>query len=344
MKIDLHTHILPRTWPRLAERYGYGGFPSLDHHESGRARIMIDGKCFREITDNCWDPQRRIDECGRAGVTAQALSTVPVMFSYWAKPEHGADLSRILNDHLAEVCREHPQRFAGLGTLPMQSPDLACRELERCVRTLGLSGVQIGTHVNEWNLDEPALLPVFQHAAKLGAAVFVHPWDMLAPRRMQRYWFGWLIGMPTETTLAICSLLFGGVLEKAPGLRVCFAHGGGSFIGTLGRIQHGFDARPDLCAVANAYGPRHYLRQADGTPARFFADALTHDALMLRFLIHALGPQRVALGTDYPFPLGEAEPGRMIESLQELAPETRARLLAGTALEFLNLDARRFAE
>jgi aminocarboxymuconate-semialdehyde decarboxylase len=331
MKIDLHTHILPRNLPNLRSRYGCAGFVELEDHGPGCARMVIDGKLFRVIEDNCWDPRRRLEDCDRFGVDVQVLSTVPVMFSYWAKAEHALYLARLLNDHLAEIVRSYPKRFVGLGTLPLQAPDLAMRELERCVRELGLRGVQIGSHVNDWNLDDPALFPVFQAAQELGAAVFVHPWDMLGKERMGKYWLPWLVGMPAETALAICSVIFGGVLERLPRLRLCFAHGGGAFPGTIGRIEHGFHARPDLCAVDNPRNPRSYLN-------RFYVDSLVHDADALRYLIRLMGAERIALGSDYPFPLGEAEPGQLIESLTELSEATRERLLAGTAREFLGLS------
>jgi len=328
LRIDLHTHILPESWPNLRDRYGYGGFVELEHIAPCRARMMVDGRLFREIGDNCWDPARRIAECDRDGIHVQVLSTVPVMFSYWAKPQHADDLSKLLNDHLAWVVATNPKRFIGLGTVPLQSPDLAIRELERCVVDLGLAGIEVGTHVNEWNLDAPELFPVFERAAQLGAAVFVHPWEMLAPERMRKYWLPWLIGMPTESALAIATLLFGGVLERLPTLRICFAHGGGSFLGLLGRLEHGWQARPDLVASDNPHPPSKYL-------GAFYVDSLTHDPHQLRGLIDVLGANRVALGSDYPFPLGEERPGAMIDAMTDLSPDDRAWLFHRTALELL---------
>jgi aminocarboxymuconate-semialdehyde decarboxylase len=338
--IDVHTHVLPPVIPRWADRFGAQGFIQLEPiaNPTGglpcRARMVRDdGTFFREIEANCWDPAIRLEESARHGVGAQVLSTVPVMFNYRIPAAQNLEIARFLNDHLAGLVAANPRRFVGLGTLPMQDPELACRELARC-RSIGLRGVQLGSHVNAWNLDAPELFPVFALAEKLGVPVFIHPWDMLAPERMPRYWLPWLVGMPTECTLAICSMIFGGVLDRLPKLRVCFAHGGGSFIGTLGRIEHGFEARPDLVAVNGAKKPSDYL-------SRIFVDALVHDEHALRHLIDRLGADRVAMGSDYPFPLGEASPGALIKKMR-LPSHSEEQLLQGTALRWLGMQKHEF--
>jgi len=331
-RIDVHTHILPPAWPDWRDRFGYGDWPQLEPLGPRRARIVVDERVFREIDDDCWDPGVRLEDCDRTGVRLQVLSTVPVMFAYDKPAADAAVVARLLNDHLAGVVADRPDRFAGLGTIPLQDTDLAIAELERCVTELGLAGVQIGTHVGDRDLDDPAIEAVLAAADTLGAAVFVHPWDMLSPERMTRHWLPWLVGMPAELALAIASVVLGGVLDRQPTLRLLFAHGGGAFPGLLGRVEAGFHARPDLAATATSTEPRDAVR-------RIYVDSLTHDPSTLRYVAGIVGADHVALGTDYPFPLGEAVPGATIEALTELAPATRARMLAGTALEFLGRPA-----
>ncbi len=334
LTIDIHTHILPENIPNWKEKFGYGGFVQLQHHKPCCANMILDdGKFFREIEDNCWSAEKRIKECDHHHVDVQVLSTVPVMFNYWTKPEDCLELSIFLNDHIADIVQRFPKRFVGLGTIPMQAPELAIQELERC-KKIGLAGVQIGSHVNDWNLNDPNLFPIFQACEKLGMAVFVHPWDMMGQEKMQRYWLPWLVGMPAETSLAICSMIFGGVFERLPDLRVAFAHGGGSFPSTIGRIEHGYNCRPDLVAIDNPVNPRAYL-------GKFWLDSLVHDKAMLDYVVELVGANRIALGSDYPFPLGETVPGALIK---ETAYDQNVKelLLSGSALEWLNLKREMF--
>ncbi|MBR9833376.1 amidohydrolase family protein [Acidiluteibacter ferrifornacis] len=333
LTIDIHTHILPENIPNFREKFGYGGFIHLDHHKPCCARMMMDNKFFREIEDNCWSAEARIKECGHQHVDVQVLSTVPVMFSYWAKPYDCLEVSKFLNDHIADIVVRYPKRFIGLGTVPMQDAELAIEELKRC-KEIGLKGIQIGSHVNDWNLSSPKLFPIFEAAQDLEMSIFVHPWDMMGKDKMERYWLPWLVGMPAETSLAICSMIFGGVFERLPQLKVAFAHGGGSFPATIGRVEHGFNVRPDLCAIDNNVNPRDYL-------GKFYIDSLVHDPHALDFVIKTMGEDFVALGTDYPFPLGELEPGKLIKSMP-YSNELKGKLLSDNALNWLGLNKAQF--
>ena len=328
LKIDIHTHILPKNWPNLKERYGYGGFVQLEHC-SGCSRMLIDGEHFRDVSKNCWDPHTRIEECDKYEVDVQVLSTVPVMFSYWAKPKDTADLSMILNDHIADLVTEFPKKFIGLGTLPMQDADLSIKELTRLKEIKGIAGVQIGSHINGWNLDDPRIFPILQAAQDLDLSVFVHPWQMLGSDRMNLYWLPWLVGMPAETALSICSLIFGGVFEKLPKLRIAFAHGGGAFPSIIGRLEHGYNVRPDIVATHNKHNPRDYI-------GKFYLDSLVHEPSVLQYMIDLFGADCIALGSDYPFPLGEENPGKMIKNMK-LEKNIVSALYADTAIKWLNL-------
>ena len=328
LKIDIHTHILPKNWPNLKERYGYGGFVQLEHC-SGCSRMLIDGEHFRDVSKNCWDPHTRIEECDKYEVDVQVLSTVPVMFSYWAKPKDTADLSMILNDHIADLVTKFPKKFIGLGTLPMQDADLSIKELTRLKEIKGIAGVQIGSHINGWNLDDPRIFPILQAAQDLDLSVFVHPWQMLGSDRMNLYWLPWLVGMPAETALSICSLIFGGVFEKLPKLRIAFAHGGGAFPSIIGRLEHGYNVRPDIVATHNKHNPRDYI-------GKFYLDSLVHEPSVLQYMIDLFGADCIALGSDYPFPLGEENPGEMIKNMK-LEKNVVSALYADTAIKWLNL-------
>lgn len=333
LKIDSHTHIIPKKMPNWSEKFGYGDFIYLQHHRRGFAKMMRGNQFFREIEENCWNAEMRIDEYETHHTRVQVVCTIPVMFSYWAKPVDTLALSKYLNDHLAKLVDKYPKHYVGLGTLPMQDTELAVQELARC-KKIGLHGIQIGSNINDENLNEERFFPIFEACEKLGMAVMVHPWNMMGEKSMTRYWLPWLVGMPAETARAACSMIFGGIFERLPKLRVMFAHAGGSFLFTLGRIVHGFECRPDLVAIDNPVDPRKYLGQ-------FWVDSITHDLPMLEYVINQVGSKRVTLGSDYPFPLGDLQIGKFIED-SNLPKKTKEDIFANATLEWLQLPKKRF--
>jgi aminocarboxymuconate-semialdehyde decarboxylase len=334
LKIDMHTHIIPENIPDFARKFGYEGFIRLHHHKPGAARMIQGERFFREIQANCWDPALRIQEYAEHGVAVQIVCTIPVLFAYFAKPEHGLDVSRFLNDHLAQIQNQHPQHYLGLGTVPMQSVPLAIQELERC-KSLGFPGVQIGSNINDVNLGDEIYFPFFEACEALNMAVLVHPWNMMGQEHMGKYWLPWLVGMPAETARAAASMMFSGLFEKLPKLRVCFAHAGGSLIPTIGRLEHGFHCRPDLVAIDNPVNPRTYL-------GKFWVDSVTHDPELLQYIVGKIGAEKIAFGTDYPFPLGDLEMGKFIDQVS-LTTAEREHIFFESTCAWLGISPTRWA-
>ncbi|MGC1449514.1 MAG: tryptophan 2,3-dioxygenase family protein [Candidatus Sulfotelmatobacter sp.] len=332
--IDIHNHFFPRTWPDLAARYGTPNWPWIKHTEAGKAEIMVGDRFFRQIYSACWDPEVRLREMDRDGVEVQVLSATPVLFAYQRPVEHALDCARLFNDAALELCAQGKARLKSLCQVPLQDVDASCKELSRCMRA-GHVGVQIGNHVGERNLDDPGIVTFLHHCADEGAAVLVHPWDMLGPERMPRYMMPWTVGMPAETQLGIVAMILGGAFDKLPkNLRICFAHGGGSFAFLLGRLENAWNHHPVAHGVCE-FPPSRYLN-------RFYVDSAVFDDCALQFLVKTMGAERVMLGSDYPFPLGEQRVGTLIRSSQ-LTDQAKARLLGTNAVEFLGLKGTRTA-
>src|SRR5271165_4447743 len=331
--IDIHNHFFPRTWPDLAARYGTPNWPWIRHTEPGKAEIMVGDRFFRHIYSACWDPDVRLSEMDRDGVEMQVVSATPVLFAYERKVEDALDCARLFNDAALELCTQGKGRLKALCQVPLQDVDAACGELSRSMRA-GHLGVQIGNHVGEKNLDDPGIVTFLHHCADEGAAVLVHPWDMLAPQRMPNYMMPWTVGMPAETQLGIVAMILGGAFDQLPpNWRICFAHGGGSFAFLLGRLENAWQHHPVAHGVCEL-PPRQYLN-------RFYVDSAVFGRRALEFLVGTMGSERVMLGSDYPFPLGEHGVGSLIRG-SDLSQQARAQLLGGNADEFLGLGTKRF--
>ena len=333
LKIDMHSHIIPKHLPNWTEKFGYGDFIYLNHVENGVADMMQGGHFFRRIKENCWNEELRIDEYEKFHTQVQVVCTIPVLFSYWAKPTDCEELSKFLNDHIADLVARFPKNYIGLGTIPMQDTETAIRELKRC-KEIGLVGIQIGSNINTENLNEDKFFPIFEACEELNMAVMIHPWQLMGFAQLQKYWLPWLVGMPAETSRAACSLIFGGVMERLPKLRICFSHAGGSFLPTIGRIEHGFNCRPDLVAIDNPVNPREYI-------GKFWVDCITHDIDALKYILNLQGSKKVCLGSDYPFPLGDLEIGKFIEE-SNLPKEDIQNIFYQSTLDWLDLKIEQY--
>jgi aminocarboxymuconate-semialdehyde decarboxylase len=326
--IDIHNHFFPREWPDLSARFGTPDWPWIKHTEPGKAEIMVGGRFFRHIDSACWDAEVRLRDMDRDGIDTQVLSATPVLFAYERPVRHALDCAQLFNDAALELCARGQGRLKALCQVPLQEVDAACGELSRCMRA-GHLGVQIGNHVGEKNLDDPGIVTFLHHCADEGAAVLVHPWDMLAPQRMPKYMMPWTVGMPAETQLGMVAMILSGAFDKLPAnLRICFAHGGGSFAFLLGRLENAWQHHPVARGVSEL-SPKHYLN-------RFYVDSAVFDERALQFLVGTMGEDRVLLGSDYPFPLGEHRVGELIRSSHLTAP-AKARLLGENAGTFLGL-------
>ena len=327
---DLHTHLIPPGWEDWATKFGGERWPRLVERDACHATIMTGEQFFRDVDDRSWSAPRRIEDMDRLGIGRQALSPPPVMFCYWADARATEAFARMQNENVAGVVGRHPDRFVGMATVPLQDPALAVKELRYCRERLGLRAVEIGSCPAGRDFDDPALFPFFEACAELDVAAFVHPAvPLVGQERLTKYYFPLIVGNPLETALAASKLIYGGVLERLPQLRVCFAHGGGAFPYTVGRIEHGFIARPDLCALENNINPREYL-------GKFYVDSLVHDADALRLLLKMVGEERIALGSDYPFPLGEAIPGELVHKTP-MSDSDKELVFSGSAKEWLGI-------
>ncbi len=321
--IDVHTHVVPPGWPDL----GSPGDPWLRRDSVTEATIMLGDRDFRRITDACWNADTRLADMDADGVDVQVVLPTPVFFGYDRQPQDGARVAGIFNDQTLEVVAQAPDRLLPFCQVPLQDPDAACAELDRCVAN-GHRGVEIGNHVGDRDLDSSGVLTFLQHCAARDVPVFVHPWDMPSATRTDDWMLQWLVGMPAETHLSLLRLALSGAFDQLPEtLRIGFAHGGGSFAFWLGRADNAWRRRRDLVGAQSAQPPSAYAH-------RVYVDSVVFEPNALRLLVDVMGEERVLLGSDYPYPLGERPAGDVIRRAG-LEPQAAELLLGANALQFL---------
>lgn len=324
--IDVHAHYVPRGWPQLP-----GPEPRLwlDVTSESEAVMMIGSREFRRITSSAWAADVRLADMDADDVELQVVSPTPVFFGYDAAPADAAAIARIFNDLALEITAESP-RLLPFCQVPLQDTDLACAELERSLAN-GHVGVEIGNHVGDRDLDDEGVVTFLQHCAGLGVPVFVHPWDLPNSPRLNRWMAQWLTGMPAETHLSILAMVLGGVFDRVSrDLRICFAHGGGSFPSWLGRVDNAWRHRHDVVGTSE-HPPSSYRD-------RFCVDTVVFDEAPLRLLVDTLGAGQVMVGSDYPYPLGERPAGAVVRRADFLSDGDRERLLRGNATAWLGID------
>lgn len=326
--IDVHTHYVPRGWPDVSMHAGADA-PWLRLESEHEAMMMQGSAEFRRIRSDCWDASVRMRDMDSDGVRAQVVSPTPFFFNYGRTGAQAAKIARIFNDLALEITEPAGERMLPFCQVPLQDTDLACAELDRCLDN-GHKGVEIGNHVGDRDLDDEGVVTFLQHCAERGAPVFVHPWDMPNSPRLDRWMARWLTAMPSETHLSILSLILGGVFDRVDErLTICFAHGGGSFAFWLGRMENAWHGRNDIIGTSE-YPPSHYM-------GRFHVDSVVFDERALRLLVDTVGVDRVMVGSDYPYPLGERPVGEVVRKSEFLDEETRGMITHGNAERFLGL-------
>ncbi len=329
--VDVHSHYVPHGWPDLGDACGGSGWPSLRVDSATTATIMLGEKAFRPITDACWSADQRLADMDADGVDVQVVSPTPVFFAYERTAEQAATVAGIFNDLALEITQQATDRLVPFCQVPLQDPDAACRELDRCIAN-GHRGVEIGNHVGDVDLDDEGVIAFLQHCATQDVPVFVHPWDMPTSPRLDRWMARWLVGMPAETHLSILALVLGGGFDRLPAsLRIAFAHGGGSFAFWLGRADNAWHQRNDVVRGRSDAPPSSYV-------GRFSVDSVVFSEASLRLLIDTLGADRVMMGSDYPYPLGERPAGDVIRRSQ-LSEGVMAGILGANAIRFLGSPA-----
>ena len=334
LRVDMHCHYLNNAAAaQAAPLKPFEKEPSIVYANAQTRAINMDQMKVRGPKLSNIDV--RLSDMDRMGIDVQAISPAPAQYYYYAEPAFGLELAKKINDDIAGIAASHPKRFVGLGSVPLQNAELATSELVRCVKELDLRGVEIGTNVNGVDLADRhlGLDKFFAKAEELGVLVFLHPMGFTHADRMTDYYFNNIIGNPLESTLAVAHLIFGGVLDRFPRLKFCVAHGGGYMAHAYARMDHGWKVRPDA-QTAIKKRPSSYLK-------KFYFDTVTFDAELLSSLIGKFGANRVMMGSDYPFDMGDENPVTLVEGVARLSLAEREQIMGGNAAKLLNIRPAR---
>ncbi|WP_028997885.1 amidohydrolase family protein [Azohydromonas australica] len=325
LTIDLHCHVLvPAVEELLAGRPEKAAEPGIMCKTMGEASVAHNNAVMLPMAGpKLTRIEQRLADMEAIGVDVQVISPSPNQYYYWAEPELALEIVRLQNEHIAALCAEHPKRLAGLGTVALQHPQLACEQLEHAVKALGLKGVEISTSVNGRELSDPALAPFWAKAGELGALVFIHPFGSTLSERTSTHYLVNTIGQPLETTIALSHLIFHGVLDAHPGLRIIAAHGGGYLPTYIGRSDHAFKVRPEA-ALQTKKAPSEHIK-------RIWFDTVLYDSMALRHLVDRVGASQVVVGTDYPFDMGQYSVHALVEQTPGLDEDDMAAILGGNA-------------
>ncbi|MEP4892289.1 MAG: amidohydrolase family protein [Aliiglaciecola sp.] len=323
--VDIHCHLNVKAADQIVQAK-YPGPPPGIHEFSSEKSNEVNKAQFCSIGATLNNIDLRIKDMDRLGIDVQVISPNPGQYFYYTDAETGLAAAQAVNNGIAEAVASNPQRFVGMGTVPMQNIELAIIEMRRCAKELDLRGIEISTNVNGKDLHNADLQPFFAAAEELGILLFIHPLGFTDANRMKEYYFNNLIGNPLESTLAVGHLIFGGVLDRYPGLKICVAHGGGYIPGYWGRMDHGWRARPD-CSEHCQNLPSSYLR-------KLWFDTLVFDKEQLDSLVRTHGSDRLCLGSDYPFDMAEPNP---VEFHDQLADADKEKILGLNAADLLGL-------
>jgi aminocarboxymuconate-semialdehyde decarboxylase len=334
LSVDIHCHVhTPAADALVKDVFTIDVDPLFKF--AGEKTREVNRKQAVDIQDRITRIEPRLAAMDRMGVDVQVISVAPPQYFYWTEPETGRATARIINDNIASIVEAHPDRFVGLGHLPMQYPEFAMAELERCASALGMRGVELCTNVNGKDLADREFAPIWARLEALGMVVFLHPGGFTHGERLREHYLNNVIGNPLESTIAVSHLIFGGVLDRHPKLKVVVAHGGG-FVGSYPfRMDHAWRSRPD-CRVNIKRKPSDYLR-------RMYFDTLMFDPRALGHLVDLWGAEHVLLGTDYPYDMGYYDPLGAIAAVKKLKRSEREAIAGGNAARLLGIKRSRAA-